>query len=810
MWNAGRGGEMEDEDLRHRYSVLRRVLAANSELLERMADLEADLALFDLDEPSLRECVRELLDGSLLLAENLNLLTGGGHEALYRAHAEIAQAVDASLEEARRGAVRPLVLPLREVRRGAARESGGKAANLGELRGARPELVPEGLVITTSAFRHFLDANGLRQPIRSLSRDLDLLAGQPLFRERTGAIRALVTASPLPAQLAESLDNAVSEFSGVRRWAVRSSAVGEDGALSFAGQFESVLDVDRGELGAAYARVIASRWNDHAVLYRLYAGVAEVETPMAVLLLPMVDAALAGVLYTRDPAAPHADRMVADHVAGLADAMVRGEVQATTTVLRRSGEGRAGSGEAEGLPERVGAALLDAGTAAEELFGGPQDLEWVWSPEGRLWVVQSRPLRVGEVAPKSPVEEPEAPLLAGGMAIFPGRASGPIHIGADAVAIASTPEGAVLVVAQATPELSAALPRLAALIAEQGNPAGHAAALAREFAVPTLFGVGGALDRLEQGATVSLDAGQRKVWAGSLWPEVRERVRSRIRHSARARRGHPVHDRILALNLSDPLARTFRASACRSVHDIVRFCHEIAVAAMFRLGDTVSRGGRRVWRLESLVPLNLWLLDLGGAVPQELRPKKKLRAEQVESVPFHALWRGMGREGVTWAGRSQVSLKAFASVLTASMHDARAPVRELGGANYLLVAPDYVSLNARLAYHFTMVDAHVGEAAENNFVNFRFRGGAAGVERRDLRARFLAEVLLRSGFGVDRRGDLVTAWLRRFPAAPSLAALELLGALTVCARQLDMLMTGEAAMHGYIERFLGGDYAAFS
>jgi pyruvate,water dikinase len=396
------------------------------------------------------------------------------------------------------------------------------------------------------------------------------------------------------------------------------------------------------------------------------------------------------------------------------------------------------------------------------------------------------------------------------MAIFPGRASGPVHRGADAVSIGATPEGAVLVVAQATPELSAALPRLAALIAEQGNPAGHAAALAREFAVPTLFDVAGALDRLEQGATVSLDAGQRKVWAGSLWPEVRERVRSRIRHSARARRGHPVHDRILALNLSDPLARTFRASASRSVHDIVRYCHEIAVAAMFRLGDTVSRGGRRVWRLESPVPLNLWLLDLGGAVPRELRPNRKLRAEQVESVPFHALWRGMGREGVTWSGRSQMSLKAFASVLTASMHDPRAPVRELGGANYLLVAPDYVSLNARLAYHFTMVDAHVGEAAENNFVNFRFRGGAAGVERRDLRARFLAEVLLRSGFGVDRRGDLVTAWLRRFPAAPSLAALELLGALTGCARQLDMLMTSEAAMRDYVKRFLAGDYVAFA
>jgi len=55
----------------------------------------------------------------------------------------------------------------------------------------------------------------------------------------------------------------------------------------------------------------------------------------------------------------------------------------------------------------------------------------------------------------------------------------------------------------------------------------------------------------------------------------------------------------------------------------------------------------------------------------------------------------------------------------------------------------------------------VGESAENNFVNFRFRGGGALADRRGLRARFLSEALLRSRFAVDRRGDLVTAWFRR-------------------------------------------------
>ena len=137
-------------------------------------------------------------------------------------------------------------------------------------------------------------------------------------------------------------------------------------------------------------------------------------------------------------------------------------------------------------------------------------------------------------------------------------------------------------------------------------------------------------------------------------------------------------------------------------------------------------------------------------------------------------------------------------------------MRDLGARNYIMVAPDYVNLNARLAYHFAMVDAFVSPVPENNYVNFRFRGGGAAHERRDLRARFLSEVLLRSGFGVDRRGDLVTAWLRRYPRGPSEDGLAVLGALMGCARQLDMLMRDESSVQEFAARFLKGEYEAFA
>ncbi len=810
-------GTTEHDPLRARYRVQRRLLAANSELLELMADLEVTLDLMDAGQHEVRVAIRNLLDGTLLLAENLNLLTGNAHPALYDAHHEIERELRAYLRSLPSPASQPLIFSLTDVGADRVREVGGKAANLGQLRAAMPEVVPPGFVITTAAYRWFLAHNSLHEPIRKLLQDLSLVTGRSLFRERTAAIRTLVTASPLPEPVSAAIAAGVRELALPRGtlWAVRSSAVGEDGRMSFAGQFDSVLGVPEEELASAYRGVLASRYNDRAVHYRLVAGFAEVETPMAVLFLPMLDARAGGVLYTRDPGNPDGDTLFIDAVPGLADAMVRGEAAACSIRVERSDPSRFEVLGTTAVTPPLDTAelgeLVAVGLRVEAHFGRQQDIEWVLTRDGKMQVVQARPLRVEDREPLGAQSvESRPPVLRGGLTIVPGRAVGPAYPADTLDELAAVQDGAIRVVRQATPELAAALPHLAGVIAEHGNPAGHAANLIREFAVPAVFGVAGAFDQLQAGRPVSLDATARQVFDGTLWPEVRERVRSRLRHVRGDRPRSPLHERVLTLNLVDPLAMSFRARGCRSLHDIVRFTHEKAVAAMFALGDEAGRqGARRVRRLATEVPLNLAVLDLGGALPAAGRRAREVRPDEIASVPFQALWRGMTRPGVKWTGRTAVSVAGFASVVTSSMSDAWASVRGLGERNYVMVAPDYLNLNARLAYHFAMVDALVCDAPENNFVNFRFRGGGAGDSWRDLRARFLAEVLLRSGFSVDRRGDLVTAWLRRFPRTVSEDALAVVGALMACARQLDMLMDGEASLRHFVERFLAADYASF-
>jgi pyruvate,water dikinase len=170
----------------------------------------------------------------------------------------------------------------------------------------------------------------------------------------------------------------------------------------------------------------------------------------------------------------------------------------------------------------------------------------------------------------------------------------------------------------------------------------------------------------------------------------------------------------------------------------------------------------------------------------------------------------MTTPGIAWSGRRQVDLGGFASVVASSLTEADRRADDLGTEAYLIVASDYLNLNARMAYHYAMIDAVVGESPEGNDVRFRFWGGGAGRAQRDLRAVFLAEVLQRSGFTVERRGDLVTARKQRQPSRASEEGLEILGRLMGCARQLDMLLRSEEAVTAFVESFLAGRYEEFA
>lgn len=156
--------------------------------------------------------------------------------------------------------------------------------------------------------------------------------------------------------------------------AVRSSATAEDlPGASFAGQYDSVLDVTGGEaLLAAIERCRASLHGPRATAYREAHGIPHAGVRMAVVVQRMVEARNAGVLFTANPLTGRRAEMLVESAPGSGAAVVDGSVPVDR-------------GEPD--PE-----LRAIGERLEKHFGSPQDVEWVIDPHGTRWLLQSRPI----------------------------------------------------------------------------------------------------------------------------------------------------------------------------------------------------------------------------------------------------------------------------------------------------------------------------------------------------------------------------------------------------------------------------------
>jgi phosphohistidine swiveling domain-containing protein len=181
---------------------------------------------------------------------------------------------------------------------------------------------------------------------------------------------------------------------GEGKVAVRSSALGEDGEqASFAGQYETVLDVQGiDQLRSAIAQCVASLHSDRADAYQHDQHIAP--ATMCVVVQQMVDAALAGVLFTVDPVSNRYDRLVVDAVEGLGEALVSGEATPDHYEFDASGQlcYQELIADTALLSSQQQQLLVTQARTAEQLAGQPLDMEWAIDRQGQLHWVQARPV----------------------------------------------------------------------------------------------------------------------------------------------------------------------------------------------------------------------------------------------------------------------------------------------------------------------------------------------------------------------------------------------------------------------------------
>ncbi len=231
--------------------------------------------------------------------------------------------------------------------------------------------------------------------------------------------RALAAGLPVPEGFALGVETAEAVARGgeVRvppgRWAVRSSALDEDGAhASFAGQHTSVLHVDAPAVASAVRVVCESAFTPAALGYRARLGLST--TPrMAVVVQRMVRSHVAGVLFTRHPTTG-ARELVVEASWGLGEAVVLGLVAPDGYRMTHEGavlERRLGHKDVEVVRTEAGTAhvevddaratthslddprlalLAQLARAVCALFEGDHDLEWAFDDAGALHLLQQR------------------------------------------------------------------------------------------------------------------------------------------------------------------------------------------------------------------------------------------------------------------------------------------------------------------------------------------------------------------------------------------------------------------------------------
>ena len=179
---------------------------------------------------------------------------------------------------------------------------------------------------------------------------------------------------------------------GVQRFAVRSSGAAEDlPDASYAGLYETYLNVAVEGLREAVRRCFAATTAERVSVYHQRHGGGA--AGMAVLVQAMVDPMAAGVAFTAHPVTGDRDQVVVTAVPGFGDPLVSGEAvgeewTVTTQAAQMSRPMPGGKVLAAGQAQ----AVADLAREVANRYGRPQDVEWAIDQEGRLWLLQARPM----------------------------------------------------------------------------------------------------------------------------------------------------------------------------------------------------------------------------------------------------------------------------------------------------------------------------------------------------------------------------------------------------------------------------------
>jgi pyruvate,water dikinase len=444
---------------------------------------------------------------------------------------------------------------------------GGKNANLGEMLRAKIN-VPPGYAIAAHAYHEFITKTGIAEKIyKAIEKTVTDVNDPKQYEEASKRIRRLIESTSMPSEIAEEITAAYSELGeriGMKDVfvAVRSSATAEDlPDASFAGQQETFLNVKGAEdLINKTIKCWSSLFTPRAIYYRNQKYFSQEQVLISVGVQKMVNAKVAGVIFTLNPVTGESNQIVIEANWGLGESVVSGSVTPDLFILDKStlkivdkkiakktveyiralktgktihGTVPAARQEQPCLNEEEVIRLTEIARSIERHYGRAQDIEFSIDRDlpfpKSVFIVQARPETVWSSAKsEATIEEvkltvpfavpPERKVVVKGLAA--GRRD--IGIGIAKVALTAheaakiIQKGDILVTTMTNPDYVPFMKIAGAIVTDKGGVTAHASIVSRELGIPCIVGTETATKVMITGREYTVDAKNGVVYEGRI------------------------------------------------------------------------------------------------------------------------------------------------------------------------------------------------------------------------------------------------------------------------------------------------------
>jgi pyruvate,water dikinase len=793
-------------ELRNKFTHFLAILDQNNQVLKIMSDMEEKARgeyLFDMNY--IRDSLAGIQNTVGAMIEEMIALGGEKYAGLRERYHDVGEEVERVLPTCRPIEPDQYTMPFDSLGRVRTCSVGGKNAQLGEMKVELGLPVPDGFAISVAAYGRFVQANKLQSHISRYLKKLDIRSYQDLVRV-SNEIQKIVLACPVPDDLADAIRVSHTRLK-----------------IKYPHQRFS-LNVPGDRLVERYREVLASKFTPQAIYYLLSHSLSEADMAMAVGCVAMVDAAAAGVVYTRNPIKPDDGCLLVNSIFGLGRYLVDGrltpdvfhvsrgdkqvsQVRIAPKPIRLVMHPDGGTVE-EAVPEDSQlkpslseehlSLLAEYALQIEQHYDAPQDIEWALDHDGRLFLLQTRPLRV--IAVTGSGREPDTSMYEairlGGTTVCPGAAAGEVYPVESVTDLPEVPDSAVLVTHRSFPGLVTAMTKASAIVVEVGGVASHMATLAREYRVPTITGVKDAT-AVTKGQMVTVDATVGAVYAGVQEALIAARS---VEYDLFGdmpifRLLNDILKRVSPLNLLHPTDVDFADDNCRTYHDIVRFTHQRAMEEMFTAAKDMEDSDEISVQLETDIPLRLNIL----CIDRRYSGRKSVKETEINSPPLSAFWGGVKTEGWPAPASSSSSNRYRSGALTTQTNG---PGRTFSESGFAILSKEYMLLSLRMGYHFTTIEAVCTGDTNKNYVRMQHKEGGAALDRRVRRVNLICEVLTRMGFRHDGQGDFLDSTVAYLEQGSVRRILRLLGRLSMLTKQLDMALSNDAVARWYTDDIL--------